>query len=66
MSTIAALSLVDALHAMNLDALLIAFVVAGLVLDQIITGAIPEGARFAPVFVPLPVRLKVAPEAPGF
>ena len=65
MSTIAALSLADALQAMNLNALwlLIGFVIVVFVLDLIITGAIPKWALFAPVFVPLLMRLNVTPEA---
>src|SRR5262249_23555889 len=64
MSTIAALSLADALQAMNLNALwlLIGFVIVVFVLDLIITGAIPKWALFAPVFVPLLMRLNVTPE----
>ena len=65
MSTIAALSLADALQAMDLNALwlLIGFVLVVFVLDLIITGAIPKWALFAPVFVPLLMRLNVTPEA---
>jgi aminobenzoyl-glutamate transport protein len=65
MSTIAALSLADALQAMNLNALwlLVGFVIVVFVLDLIITGAIPKWALFAPVFVPLLMRLNVTPEA---
>ena len=65
MSTIAALSLADALQAMNLNALwlLVGFVIVVFVLDLIITGAIPKWALFAPVFVPLLMRLNVEPEA---
>jgi len=65
MSTIAALSLADALKTMNLPALwlLIGFVIVVFVLDLIITGAIPKWALFAPVFVPLLMRLNVTPEA---
>ena len=61
MSTIAALSLADALQAMNLNALwlLVGFVIVVFVLDLIITGAIPKWALFAPVFVPLLMRLNV-------
>ena len=46
MSTIAALSLADALQNMNLNALwlLIGFVIVVFVLDLIITGAIPKWA----------------------
>ena len=65
MSTIAALSLADVLQTMNLNALwlLIGFVIVVFVLDLIITGAIPKWALFAPVFVPLLMRLNVTPEA---
>src|SRR5262249_3419783 len=65
MATIAALSMADALQAMNLNALwlLIGFVVVVLVLDVILTGGIPGWAIFAPVFVPLLMRLNVTPEA---
>ena len=66
MATIAARE--DGRHACktaNLDALwlLIGFVVVVGVLDLIITGAIPKWAIFAPVFVPLLMRLDVTPEA---
>jgi len=65
MTTIAALSLADILQTMNLHALwlLIGFVIVVFVLDLIITGAIPKWALFAPVFVPLLMRLGVTPEA---
>jgi len=65
MTTIAALSLADILQTMNLHALwlLIGFVIVVLILDLIITGAIPKWALFAPVFVPLLMRLNVTPEA---
>jgi aminobenzoyl-glutamate transport protein len=65
MTTLAALSLADILQAMNLDALwlLLGFIIVVFVLDLIITGAIPKWALFAPVFVPLLMRLNVTPEA---
>src|SRR5262250_275529 len=65
MTTIAALSLADILQTMNLHALwlLIGFVIVVFTLDLIITGAIPKWALFAPVFVPLLMRLNVTPEA---
>jgi aminobenzoyl-glutamate transport protein len=65
MTTIAALSLADVLQEMNLNALwlLIGFVIVVFLLDLIITGAVPKWALFAPVFVPLLMRLNVAPEA---
>ncbi len=65
LSTIAAISLSDVLQRANLDAiwLLIGFVVVTLLLDLIITGAIPKWAMFAPIFVPLLMKLDVSPEA---
>ena len=50
---------------MNLNALwlLLGFVVVVFLLDLVITGAVPKWALFAPVFVPLLMRLNVAPEA---
>jgi len=65
MTTIAALSLADILQTMNLHALwlLIGFVIVVFTLDLVITGAIPKWALFAPIFVPLLMRLNVTPEA---
>ena len=65
MATIAALSLGDALQAMNLNALwlLIGFVIVTFASDVVITGGIPMWALFAPIFVPLLMRLNVTPEA---
>jgi aminobenzoyl-glutamate transport protein len=65
LTTIAALSLADVLQDMNLNALwlLVGFVIVVFVLDLIITGAVPKWALFAPVFVPLLMRLDVTPEA---
>jgi len=65
MTTLAALSLADILQAMNLNALwlLLGFIIVVFTLDLIITGAIPKWALFAPVFVPLLMRLNVTPEA---
>ncbi|HMR33609.1 MAG TPA: AbgT family transporter [Geminicoccaceae bacterium] len=65
MATLAAVSLADALGRANLDALwlLVGFVVVVLVLDLVITGAIAKWAIFAPIFVPLLMRLNVEPEA---
>ena len=64
MATLAAVSLADVLQRANLDALLllVGFVVVVLILDLVITGAIPKWAIFAPIFVPLLMRLNVAPE----
>src|SRR5262245_53335178 len=65
MTTIAALSLADVLQAMNLSSLwlLLGFIIVVFLLDLIITGAVPKWALFAPVFVPLLMRLNVTPEA---
>jgi len=65
MTTLAALSLAGVLQQMNLDALwlLLGFVVVVFILDLIITGAVPKWALFAPVFVPLLMRLDVPPDA---
>jgi aminobenzoyl-glutamate transport protein len=65
MSTLAALSLADILQRMDLDALwlLLGFIVVVFILDLLITGAIPKWALFAPVFVPLLMRLNVPPDA---
>jgi aminobenzoyl-glutamate transport protein len=65
MATLAAVSLADVLERANLNALwlLVGFVVVTFILDLIITGAIAKWAIFAPVFVPLLMRLGVEPEA---
>ena len=65
MATLAAVSLADVLEHANLNALwlLIGFVIVVFILDLVITGAIPKWAIFAPVFVPLLMRLNVEPEA---
>ena len=65
MATLAAISLADLLKNANLSAiwLLIGFVIVVFILDLVITGAIPKWAIFAPVFVPLLMRLNVEPEA---
>ncbi|MFN0067492.1 MAG: AbgT family transporter [Limisphaerales bacterium] len=65
MTTIAAVKLADILTGANLDALwlLLGFIVVVFALDLIITGAIPKWAIFAPLFVPLLMRLNVDPEA---
>jgi aminobenzoyl-glutamate transport protein len=65
MATLAAVKMGDALEAAGLGALplLIGFVVVVAVLDLIMTGSIPKWAIFAPVFVPLLMRLGVSPEA---
>ena len=65
MATLAAVKLGDALETAGLGALplLIGFVGVVTLLDLIMTGAIPKWAIFAPVFVPLLMRLNVEPEA---
>jgi aminobenzoyl-glutamate transport protein len=65
MATIAAVKLGDWLEGVGLGALplLIGFVFVVGVLDLIMTGAIPKWAIFAPIFVPLLMRLNVEPEA---
>jgi aminobenzoyl-glutamate transport protein len=65
MATLAAVKMGDTLEAAGLGALplLIGFVFVVGVLDLIMTGAIPKWAIFAPIFVPLLMRLNVEPEA---
>ncbi|WP_144186705.1 AbgT family transporter [Elioraea rosea] len=65
MATLAAVSLADVLTELNLDALwlLIGFIIVVFILDLVITGAIPKWAIFAPIFVPLLMRLGVEPDA---
>jgi aminobenzoyl-glutamate transport protein len=64
MATLAAVSLADVLKEANLGPLwlLIGFVIVVFLLDFVITGAIPKWAIFAPVFIPLLMRLGVEPE----
>lgn len=65
MATLAAVNLGDALESAGLGGLtlLLGFIAAIVLLDLIMTGAIPKWAIFAPVFVPLLMRLNVDPEA---
>jgi aminobenzoyl-glutamate transport protein len=65
LATLAAVKMGDVLEKAGLGALplLIGFVVVVAVLDLIMTGAIPKWAIFAPVFIPLLMRLGMAPEA---
>jgi aminobenzoyl-glutamate transport protein len=65
LATVAAVKMGDSLESAGLGALplLIGFVVVVGVLDLIMTGAIPKWAIFAPIFVPLLMRLGVEPEA---
>jgi aminobenzoyl-glutamate transport protein len=64
-ATLAAVKMGDFLEHAGLGALplLIGFVVVVGILDLIMTGAIPKWAIFAPVFVPMLMRLHVKPEA---
>jgi aminobenzoyl-glutamate transport protein len=64
-ATIAAVKLGDILATAGLGPipLLVGFVLIVIVLNLIITGAIPKWAIFAPVFVPLLMRLHVDPAA---
>jgi aminobenzoyl-glutamate transport protein len=65
MATLAAVKVGDGLEHAGLGPLplLIGFVIITLILDVIITGAIPKWAIFAPIFVPLLMRLNVEPAA---
>jgi len=64
-ATIMAVKVGDWLETVGLGPipLLVGFVLVVMVLDLFITGAIPKWAIFAPVFVPLLMRLNVRPEA---
>jgi aminobenzoyl-glutamate transport protein len=64
-ATILAVKMGDVLETAGLGALplLLWFVVVVALLDLIMTGAIPKWAIFAPVFVPLLMRLGIHPEA---
>jgi aminobenzoyl-glutamate transport protein len=65
LATLAAVKVGDALESAGLGALplLIGFVIVVAVLDLIMTGAIPKWAIFAPVFIPLLMRLGMDPAA---
>ncbi|NUP07572.1 MAG: AbgT family transporter [Polyangiaceae bacterium] len=65
MATLAAVKVGDLLESLGLPGLvlLVGFVFVVAVLDLIMTGAIPKWAIFAPVFVPLLMRLGIEPEA---
>jgi aminobenzoyl-glutamate transport protein len=65
MATLAAVKVGDALEHAGFGPipLLLGFVFVTLALDVIMTGAIPKWAIFAPIFVPLLMRLQVRPEA---
>lgn len=65
LATLAAVSLADVLKQAQLAPiwLLVGFILVVFVLDILITGAIPKWAIFAPIFIPLLMRLNVEPEA---
>ncbi|MCO5063887.1 MAG: AbgT family transporter [Rhizobiaceae bacterium] len=65
MGTVMALSLSGILQAANIGALplLLGFIVVVAIIDLLLTGAIAKWAIFAPVFVPLLMKLGVEPEA---
>ncbi|XMN10365.1 AbgT family transporter [Streptomyces griseobrunneus] len=64
MATVAAVKLADQLESANVSALwlLIGFILVTYLLNLIIPGIIPKWAIFAPIFVPLFIRLDVAPQ----
>jgi len=65
MGTVLALSLSGVLQSANIGALplLLGFIVVVAIIDLVLTGAIAKWAIFAPVFVPLLMKLGVEPEA---
>ena len=64
MATVAAVKLADALEGVNVGPLwlLVGLILVTMLLDLIIPGVIPKWAIFAPIFVPLFLRLGVAPQ----
>jgi aminobenzoyl-glutamate transport protein len=64
MPRVAAVAMADLLERADIGALplLIGFIIVILLLDFIIPGVIPKWAIFAPVFIPIFVRLDVAPQ----
>jgi aminobenzoyl-glutamate transport protein len=64
MPTVASIGMADLLERANIGAiwLLIGFILVIALLDIIIPGLLPKWAIFAPVFIPLFVRLGVAPQ----
>jgi aminobenzoyl-glutamate transport protein len=64
MATVAAVKLADWLESASIGPLwlLVGFILVTLLLDLIIPGVIPKWAIFAPIFVPLFLRLGVAPQ----
>jgi aminobenzoyl-glutamate transport protein len=64
MPTVAAVKMADGLESIDVGALwlLIGLILVVAVLDIIMPGALPKWAIFAPIFIPLFVRLGVAPQ----
>lgn len=64
MATIAAVKLADVLEGIDVGPLwlLLGLILVTLILDLIIPGVIPKWAILAPVFVPLFLRLGIAPQ----
>jgi aminobenzoyl-glutamate transport protein len=64
MPTVIAVSLADVLETMDIGTLplLIGMILAVFLLDIIIPGSLPKWAIFAPIFIPLFIRLDVAPQ----
>ncbi|MFN8471134.1 MAG: AbgT family transporter [Anaerolineae bacterium] len=64
MPTVAAVAMADALERANIGALplLIGMILVIVLLDFIIPGVVPKWAIFAPVFIPIFMRLGVAPQ----
>jgi aminobenzoyl-glutamate transport protein len=64
MPTVAAVKMADVLESWDIGALwlLIGFIIVIVILDLIIPGSLPKWAIFAPIFVPLFLRLDVAPQ----
>jgi aminobenzoyl-glutamate transport protein len=62
--TVAAVHMADFLESADIGAvwLLIGFIIVTAILDLIIPGVLPKWAIFAPVFIPLFMRLGVAPQ----
>ncbi|AKR56435.1 ABC transporter ATPase [Devosia sp. H5989] len=65
MGTVLALSLASVLQTAQIGALplLVGFIVVVAIIDLLLTGAIAKWAIFAPIFVPLLMKLGVEPEA---
>ncbi len=64
MPTVISVAMADVLEAANIGPLwlLVGFVIVIAILDIIIPGLLPKWAIFAPVFIPLFIRLGVAPQ----